>query len=102
MSTYLSCFIVSDFTHTETSFQSDGKPIPLKVYASPENLNKTSYAGYVGQKAIEYYIKYFNFPYPLPKLGKFFYQKYVRLIFDIKIFTVQEKIMKIREIIPVV
>lgn len=70
MSTYLSCFIVSDFTHTETSFESNGKSIPLKVYASPENLNKTSYAGYVGQKAIEYYINYFNIPYPLPKLGK--------------------------------
>lgn len=51
---------------------SNGKNIPLKVYASPENLNKTSYAGYVGQKAIEYYIKYFNIPYPLPKLGEFF------------------------------
>lgn len=70
MSTYLSCFIVSDFTHTSTNFESGGKQIPLKVYASPENLNKTQYAGEVGKKAIEYYIKYFNIPYPLPKLGK--------------------------------
>ncbi|XP_018565925.1 glutamyl aminopeptidase isoform X2 [Anoplophora glabripennis] len=68
MSTYLSCFIVSDFTNTETSFDNMGTSVPLKVYASPENLNKTTYAGEVGKKAIEYYVNYFNMSYPLPKL----------------------------------
>ncbi|CAH1108047.1 unnamed protein product [Psylliodes chrysocephalus] len=68
MSTYLSCFIVSDFAHTETSFNNDGKMIPLKVYASPDNLQKTQYAGEVGKKVIEYYVNYFQIPYPLPKL----------------------------------
>lgn len=72
MSTYLSCFIVSDFAHTETSFNNDGKMIPLKVYASPDNLQKTQYAGEVGKKVIEYYVNYFQIPYPLPKLGKTF------------------------------
>lgn len=70
MSTYLACFIVSDFTNTETSFENKGTSIPLKVYASPDNLDKTTYAGEVGKKAIEYYVNYFNIPYPLPKLGK--------------------------------
>ncbi|KAJ8961758.1 hypothetical protein NQ318_021359 [Aromia moschata] len=69
MSTYLSCFIVSDFTNTETSFNNSGVTIPLKVYASPENLDKTTYAGEVGKKAIEYYVNYFGMPYPLPKLA---------------------------------
>ncbi|CAG9829478.1 unnamed protein product [Diabrotica balteata] len=68
MSTYLSCFIVSDFTHTETSFNNSGKVVPLKVFASPENLDKTRYAGEVGKKVIEYYVQYFQMPYPLPKL----------------------------------
>ncbi|XP_023019107.2 aminopeptidase A isoform X1 [Leptinotarsa decemlineata] len=68
MSTYLSCFIVSDFTHTETAFENNGKMIPLKVYASPQNLAKTTYAGQVGKKVIEFYIDYFKIPYPLPKL----------------------------------
>ncbi|CAG9823832.1 unnamed protein product [Phaedon cochleariae] len=68
MSTYLSCFIVSDFAHTENSFDNKGQIIPLKVYASPDNLNKTTYAGEVGKKVIEYYIDYFNIKYPLPKL----------------------------------
>ncbi|KAJ8979934.1 hypothetical protein NQ317_003676 [Molorchus minor] len=68
MSTYLACFIVSDFSHTETTFENNGTTIPLKVYASPDNLEKTSYAGEVGKKVIEYYVKYFGIPYPLPKL----------------------------------
>lgn len=70
MSTYLSCFIVSDFAHTETTFDNKGKTIPLKVFASPDNINKTTYAGGVGKKVIEYYVKYFDIPYPLPKLGE--------------------------------
>ncbi|XP_076253121.1 glutamyl aminopeptidase-like isoform X3 [Rhynchophorus ferrugineus] len=68
MSTYLSCFIVSDFTHTETSFNNNGTLTPLRVYASPGNLNKTTYAGEVAKKVIEYYVDYFGIPYPLPKL----------------------------------
>ncbi|CAG9864092.1 unnamed protein product [Phyllotreta striolata] len=69
MSTYLSCFIVSDFAHTETSFENKGaSTVPLKVYASPDNLEKTKYAGEVGKKCIEYYVDYFQIPYPLPKL----------------------------------
>ncbi|KAK9884995.1 hypothetical protein WA026_009224 [Henosepilachna vigintioctopunctata] len=68
MSTYLTCFIVSDFTYTETFFDNNGTQIPFRVYATPEQLEKTKYAGTVGKKAIEYYINYFDIPYPLPKL----------------------------------
>lgn len=92
MSTYLSCFIVSDFINTETSFENDGTTIPLKVYASPDNLDKTTYAGEVGKKVIEYYIKYFNIPYPLPKLGKIYtriaYKKLLTHIERVLIFIV--------------
>jgi glutamyl aminopeptidase len=68
MSTYLSCFIVSDFKHTATSFDNGGTDVPFRVYASSDQLDKTNYAGTVGKLSIEYYIKYFNIPYPLPKL----------------------------------
>ncbi|CAH1127177.1 unnamed protein product [Ceutorhynchus assimilis] len=68
MSTYLTCFIVSDFTYTNTTFDNDGNQTELRVYASPGNLEKTTYAGEVAKKVIEYYVKYFGIPYPLPKL----------------------------------
>ncbi|XP_057652415.1 glutamyl aminopeptidase-like isoform X2 [Diorhabda carinulata] len=68
MSTYLSCFIVSDFDHTKTTFDNNGTMIPLKVYASPDNLYKTTYAAEIGKKVIEHYVNYFDIPYPLPKL----------------------------------
>lgn len=78
MSTYLSCFIVSDFKYTNTTFENGGTETPFRVYASPHQLEKTTYAGEVGKKAIEYFIQYFNIPYPLPKLGKsdFYYYFY--------------------------
>lgn len=69
MSTYLACFIVSDFKHTETTFNNNGVEIPFKVFSSPEQLSKTKYAAEVGKKVIEYYVDYFKLEYPLPKLG---------------------------------
>ncbi|XP_049821502.1 aminopeptidase A isoform X3 [Aethina tumida] len=68
MSTYLACFIVSDFKHTETTFNNSGVEIPFKVFSSPEQLSKTKYAAEVGKKVIEYYVDYFKLEYPLPKL----------------------------------
>ncbi|XP_019765987.2 glutamyl aminopeptidase isoform X2 [Dendroctonus ponderosae] len=68
MSTYLTCFIVSDFTYTNTTFNNSGNLTELRVYASPGNLQKTTYAGEVAKKVIEYYVEYFGIPYPLPKL----------------------------------
>lgn len=68
MSTYLSCFIVSDFVSTNHTFDNMGKTIPFNVYATPAQLEKTSYAGEVGKKVMEYYVSYFNIEYPLPKL----------------------------------
>lgn len=77
MSTYLSCFIVSDFKSTSYAFNNgpSGSDInngislvPFKVYASPDQLSKTTYAGEVGQKIMEFYVQYFGLPYPLPKL----------------------------------
>lgn len=68
MVTYLSCFIVSDFKRLSPVTVSQG--FPFSIYATPAQVNKTNYALEVGVKIIEYYIKYFGIPYPLPKLGK--------------------------------
>ncbi|XP_044761271.1 glutamyl aminopeptidase isoform X3 [Coccinella septempunctata] len=68
MSTYLVCFIVCDFNYTETFFENNGTNVPFRVYATPQQLEKTTYAGTVGKKTIEFYIKYFDISYPLPKL----------------------------------
>lgn len=70
MSTYLSCFIVCDFNYTENFINPETDNIPLRVYATKAQISKTEYAAEVAVKVIEYYLKYFMIPYPLPKLGK--------------------------------
>lgn len=79
MSTYLVCFIVSDFNYTEDFILPDKDNIPFRVYATPEQLEKTNYAREIGKKVIEYYIDYFGITFPLPKLGMFYF------LLDIKI-----------------
>lgn len=71
MSTYLSCFIVSDFKYTENFILPEKDNIPFRVYATPAQLQKTTFARDTGIKVIEYYINYFGIKYPLPKLGIF-------------------------------
>jgi glutamyl aminopeptidase len=72
MSTYLTVFIVSDFLD-RTGPVNVGKPIgdsfDLSIYSTPAQINKTLYAFDSSKKVIEYYIEYFQIPYPLPKLG---------------------------------
>ncbi|XP_023035875.2 uncharacterized protein LOC6650874 [Drosophila willistoni] len=70
MSTYLACFIVSDFTakQVEINTKGIGDPFTMSVYATPEQLDKTDFALDVGKGVIEYYIEYFQIEYPLPKL----------------------------------
>lgn len=69
MSTYLVCFIVSDFQYTEDYILPDSDNITFRVYATPAQLEKTNYAREIGKKVIEYYIDYFGIKFPLPKLG---------------------------------
>jgi glutamyl aminopeptidase len=69
MVTYLSCFIVSDFERIGPINVSQG--FPVSVYSTPSQLNKTKYAIQVAVNIIEYYIQYFDIPYPLPKLGEY-------------------------------
>lgn len=72
MSTYLTVFIVSDFASRtgQVNVGSEvGEPFDLSIHATPGQYNKTEYAFIISKDIIEFYIKYFNIPYPLPKLG---------------------------------
>ena len=77
MSTYLSCFIVSDFQYKNRIIDAGGigKNFDMRVFATPAQLNKVDFALDTGAKITEFYIQYFQIEYPLPKLGKFFFKK---------------------------
>ncbi|XP_046435909.1 glutamyl aminopeptidase-like isoform X1 [Neodiprion fabricii] len=69
MSTYLACFIVSDFVAvTEEAKGLAGRTFPVSVYTTRAQQSKGAFALNIGVKAIEYYINLFNIDYPLPKL----------------------------------
>lgn len=69
MSTYLVVFIVSDF-HDEVVriTPSLGAPFPLRVFATPFQIENVRFARNTTEKVINHYIDYFNIEYPLPKL----------------------------------
>lgn len=72
MSTYLTVFIVSDFTNRTGTVNINGpegtSPFDLSIYATPGQFNKTEYAFKISKDIIEFYINYFQLGYPLPKL----------------------------------
>ncbi|XP_011291903.2 glutamyl aminopeptidase isoform X2 [Musca domestica] len=71
MSTYLACFIVSDFAFKEKDVKGVIANVPsfkMRVFATPAQVDKVDYALSVGVGITEYYIEYFNISYPLPKL----------------------------------
>ncbi|XP_028661573.1 endoplasmic reticulum aminopeptidase 2-like [Erpetoichthys calabaricus] len=64
MSTYLVAFIVCDFKSV-SKMTSTG--VKISVYAVPDKWNQTHYALEAAVKLLEFYEKYFNIYYPLPK-----------------------------------
>lgn len=70
MSTYLACFIVSDFKFKNETILANGigKDVLLRVFATAAQLNKVDFALETGKKVTEYFIQYFKIGYPLPKL----------------------------------
>lgn len=71
MSTYLACFVVCDFDHKETVINTGGigKTFMLRSFAQKKELHKIDFAQDIGKRATEFYIKYYEVPFPLPKLG---------------------------------
>lgn len=70
MSTYLACIIVSDFDSQVGTVKANGigNDFTMRAFATPHQLHKVKYALDFGIAVTEYYIKYFNVEYPLPKL----------------------------------
>lgn len=72
MSTYLACFVLCEFDFKETEINTNGigDPFTLRSYARKGETQKIDFAQSIGQRATEFYIKYYEVPFPLPKLGK--------------------------------
>ncbi|KAL1123098.1 hypothetical protein AAG570_002186 [Ranatra chinensis] len=66
MATYLACFIVCDFDRLESGATASGTPIT--VYARQGQADNMKFARDLAVKAMDYYTKYFEIDYPLPKL----------------------------------
>ncbi|XP_049868546.1 glutamyl aminopeptidase-like isoform X2 [Pectinophora gossypiella] len=70
MSAYLVCFVVCDFDHKKTEVNANGigKDFTLRAFAQKDQMHKINFALDIGLRATEYYIKYYQVPFPLPKL----------------------------------
>nr|XP_031842296.1 glutamyl aminopeptidase-like [Nomia melanderi]XP_031842297.1 glutamyl aminopeptidase-like [Nomia melanderi]XP_031842298.1 glutamyl aminopeptidase-like [Nomia melanderi]XP_031842299.1 glutamyl aminopeptidase-like [Nomia melanderi] len=69
MSTYLSCFIVSDFVAVSSMVKNhDGREFPVSVYTTAAQKEKGTFPLEIAVKVIQYYISLFHIGYPLPKL----------------------------------
>ncbi|CAL8248279.1 unnamed protein product [Merluccius merluccius] len=64
MSTYLVAFVVCDFRSVSATTSSG---VQVSIYAAPEKIEQTHYALEVAIKTLDFYEKYFNIYYPLPK-----------------------------------
>jgi len=87
MSTYLACFIISDFVSTSKMAKGlNGREFPISVYTTRlQSKQKRDFAVDIGVKAIEYYINLFKIDYPLPKLGKYATIIYEKRLIEIKL-----------------
>ncbi|XP_007054147.2 endoplasmic reticulum aminopeptidase 2 isoform X1 [Chelonia mydas] len=65
MSTYLVAYIVCDFKSVQATTSSG---IKVSIYASPDKWSQTHYALEASVKLLEFYEKYFDISFPLPKL----------------------------------
>lgn len=72
MSTYLACFVVCDFDFKETEIDASGigNNFKLRSFAQRNQMHKIDFAQDIGARATQFYIKYYEVPFPLPKLGK--------------------------------
>uniref|UniRef100_A0A1I8P3V9 Aminopeptidase n=1 Tax=Stomoxys calcitrans TaxID=35570 RepID=A0A1I8P3V9_STOCA len=71
MSTYLACFIVSDFAHKEKTVRGmlpGVADFKMRAFSTAAQIEKVNYALNAGVGITEYYIQYFDISYPLPKL----------------------------------
>ncbi|CAK1540454.1 unnamed protein product [Leptosia nina] len=79
MSTYLACFVVCNFDFKETIINANGigKNFTLRSFAQKQQTHKIDFAQDIGKRATEYYIQYYEVPFPLPKLDMIAIPDYV-------------------------
>uniref|UniRef100_D8QDN2 Aminopeptidase n=1 Tax=Schizophyllum commune (strain H4-8 / FGSC 9210) TaxID=578458 RepID=D8QDN2_SCHCM len=70
MSTYIVAWANGDFEYRETrvALPVSGKELPLRIYATKDNIHQTDFALEVMAKVLPLYEQVFDVPYPLPKL----------------------------------
>ncbi|GBP93587.1 Endoplasmic reticulum aminopeptidase 2 [Eumeta japonica] len=79
MSTYLACFVICDFHYLEKNINSNGigNDFKLRTFAQRDQLHKIKFALDIAQRATEFYITYYQIPFPLPKLDMIAIPDYV-------------------------
>ncbi|XP_041988215.1 glutamyl aminopeptidase isoform X2 [Aricia agestis] len=79
MSTYLACFVICNFDYKETEIDTHGigKNFTLRSFAQKNETHKIDFAQDIGKRATEFYIQYYNVPFPLPKLDMIAIPDYV-------------------------
>ncbi|CAG4971610.1 unnamed protein product [Parnassius apollo] len=79
MSTYLACFVVCDFDFKEAKINTNGigNNFTLRSFAQKDQMHKIDFAQDIGRRATEFYIKYYEVPFPLPKLDMIAIPDYV-------------------------
>lgn len=72
MSTYLVCFVICNFDYIETEINARGigRNFRLRSFAQKHEMHKIDFALDIGKRVTEFYIDYYEVPFPLPKLGK--------------------------------
>ncbi|XP_063887388.1 aminopeptidase N-like [Scylla paramamosain] len=64
MSTYLTAFLVSDFSSKEVTTQNG---VSFRTWARETAINQANYSLEIGSKILTFFEDYFSIPYPLPK-----------------------------------
>ncbi|KAL0880742.1 hypothetical protein ABMA27_001954 [Loxostege sticticalis] len=79
MSTYLACFVVCDFDYKQNEIDSNGigNNFILRSFAQKNQMHKIDFAQDIGRRATQFYIKYYEVPFPLPKLDMIAIPDYV-------------------------
>ncbi|XP_045768463.1 glutamyl aminopeptidase isoform X2 [Maniola jurtina] len=79
MSTYLACFVVCNFNVKENEIMANGigKNFKLRSFAQKDQTHKIDFAQDIGKRVTEFYIRYYEVPFPLPKLDMIAIPDYV-------------------------